>query len=733
MSILTRIGHRLTAMHGGGIGCVSRKHQHHIRCLHFSSTSIAYNIDHQQSPHHPPRNEHQRQKLHIGFASLSTSLPFSPESEYTSNGNGNKQLVGDTELDPHASIMLTSLRGGVTNFDTPAPPLIESNKVLPSSGADSKTCWNANRQSEIQIANALDQAWDFLVDEDDSEAKHILDGNESITISCRLGYRSAVVLSDESIKDAMDSTETTNDSNERENKFEGDARVGMLFAGKEATEDIEAQPAVVLVHNLSKEYVLQSLRTSPLVQQYKLNDESKKKVQLISLAHNPETQMAAYLLSNHQAIDGETLAKRARDYMKQSMTSAFAGYETAVKEGLIDGYGVDSNGLSLPESHDMHFDWRDVLECAVDAYLEVHGESIESGRSSSLKVIRLPANILETRGLSVANGIHSFFGDSDGERSSSEEGLHSFADDESDPSVQQKRKLRKLRNLLPKSLGVIVTRPLTAYPYGGTGYGPSSTPASVPPLFLNGQQRNESVGSDGKLIDATHPIRLLDCQIELESGQHQDPPLIWTNEHYNQYGVRPAAYQPILNVALTHFDADEILEASCNRELTVEERETLDGCKILRDLIHDLDNSLDTMKSFAAYEEYLVKVVVPLIYGQFEELDEESSKVLQLFFKVHGMAVRMVISRWTRELLTGKGEDKQGGESISEIWQRFGFGEFTGGYDIAGNIPLQDFALEHILKDDAVRGLVVGCSRPEHVLEAMRAADTSADGVNADK
>ena len=42
------------------------------------------------------------------------------------------------------------------------------------------------------------------------------------------------------------------------------------------------------------------------------------------------------------------------------------------------------------------------------------------------------------------------------------------------------------------------------------------------------------------------------------------------------------------------------------------------------------------------------------------------------------------------------------------------------------DVTLQEFALTHLLKDEAVQSLVVGCSRPEHVLEAMRAADSSA-------
>jgi len=269
---------------------------------------------------------------------------------------------------------------------------------------------------------------------------------------------------------------------------------------------------------------------------------------------------------------------------------------------------------------------------------------------------------LETRGLKIANEINSFFGTSggnNGEEIPSEEGLPTFTEDQNDPLVQQRQKLRKMRKILPKSVEVYVTRPLTAYPHGGTGWDQSSPGLSesgggisAPPAFLNVENGSSTESSDGKKIDAKHPVRILDYQVE--SGPIGQPgDLSWTNLHYNKYGPRPSAYQPILNAVLSHFDADAILEASLERELTVEERETLEGCKLIRDMVHDLDVSLDTMKSFAAYEEYLVNVAVPLIYGSFEELDEESAGMLQLFFRVHGMAVRMVVSRWTREMLMG--------------------------------------------------------------------------------
>ena len=222
MLLLNRIGHRIAVKSSRDTVRSSLCRQHTIR--HVASTSTAYN---------DVKNTHQRDKLHIGFASLSNTLPFDPPDN---NTESKQQIVGDTELDTQATIMLTALRGGVTKFDTPAPPTIESNKVLPPSNyANSITCWNANRQSEVQLAESLDQAWNALLEEDDNEANHVLnnDNDTVITIASRLGYRSAVVLSDEDVHDAMDNTEI-NDSQEREGKFTGDARVGMLFAGKEA-------------------------------------------------------------------------------------------------------------------------------------------------------------------------------------------------------------------------------------------------------------------------------------------------------------------------------------------------------------------------------------------------------------------------------------------------------------------------------------------------------------------
>ncbi|KAL7549634.1 hypothetical protein ACHAWF_012899, partial [Thalassiosira exigua] len=683
---------------------------------------------HPQRPHHAPRSERHRRKLHVGFASLSDALPFEPSPD-------ERDLVGDAALDPRATVMLAALRGGVRGFDVPAPLSVlrpPTDEAAASAGAAGTACWDANRSGEGQILKALDQARKTLKEEDDEEARAALGVVGKVVLIARLGYRAAVALSPEEARDASDGMGEECDGREREGVFPDDARVGLLRPGTPAADADEDEgtgtgsPAVALVHNLSEAYATHALQTSPLARRFELGeggDPGRDGVEVISLAHNPETQVAAYLQACQGPSDdgsvGSALLQEAREHMKRCLTSAFVGYERAVKKGWIDGYGVDSNGLSLPREHEMHLDWRDVLECAAEAYKQASRDGDADGRGepperASLRTIRLPGNLLETRGLTVAAEIRSFFEDG--------------------RSVTEGR-LRELRRLLPKSVEVHVTRPLTAYPHGGTGRSPVPAPGLADDggsSLLSGGRSGTSKGA----VDATRPVRLLDYEIEAASAEREPVP-IWSNLHRLRYGPRPLAYQPILNAALSHFDAESILEASRARELTTEERETLDGCKLLRDLIHDLDAGLDEIDSLAAHEEYLADVVAPVMYGSFEELDEESAGMLRLYFRAHGMAARMVVARKTRELLVAGGRDGTGSdeggagrdEASAAARAALGFDdvEGRGGYDVPAEVPLQEYALERLLGDDAVRGLVVGCSRPEHVLEAMRAADSSGD------
>jgi len=76
---------------------------------------------------------------------------------------------------------------------------------------------------------------------------------------------------------------------------------------------------------------------------------------------------------------------------------------------------------------------------------------------------------------------------------------------------------------------------------------------------------------------------------------------------------------------VSHFEATHILKAQHidDHKLTSEERNTLNGCKLLQSMIHDLGSNLSSgsLRSFAAYEEELYTGVVPLIHDSFKDLD----------------------------------------------------------------------------------------------------------------
>ena len=139
---------------------------------------------------------------------------------------------------------------------------------------------------------------------------------------------------------------------------------------------------------------------------------------------------------------------------------------------------------------------------------------------------------------------------------------------------------------------ILASRPLTCYPDGGVGSG--------------------------------LPFKLVDYRIE---GDSQGG-MRWTHE----IPECPFQYAPALNAAMGHFDAEDLIlmDQEGERMLTVEERETLEGCRLLQSMLSDLDLSLLTMRSFEAYEKDLVAKVIPMIHSTFEELDEESATILQV-------------------------------------------------------------------------------------------------------
>jgi hypothetical protein len=163
---------------------------------------------------------------------------------------------------------------------------------------------------------------------------------------------------------------------------------------------------------------------------------------------------------------------------------------------------------------------------------------------------------------------------------------------------------RKIKSSSAPHLTIAAMRPLTCYPDLGTG-------ASFP----------------FRLVDYALPV-LEDDSIGLleEDGNATPRGYRYTND---MSGI-PAIYQMALQAAMSHFDAEVLLEIKQERDLTMEERETLDGCKLMQSMIHDLDNQLATVRSFAAHEEELYGRIIPLIYDTFELMDDKTSDVLQV-------------------------------------------------------------------------------------------------------
>mmetsp|Transcript_21017 Transcript_21017/g.31359 ORF Transcript_21017/g.31359 Transcript_21017/m.31359 type:complete len:413 (-) Transcript_21017:26-1264(-) len=284
----------------------------------------------------------------------------------------------------------------------------------------------------------------------------------------------------------------------------------------------------VAIYNNSNEYL-----TSLIDASSKLSDIDG--VETVFLVHNPEVIAQA---------------NQGKDKM-DNLLECFQSLETACCEGKISSYGISSNGMSLDPGHPLHLPWRNVLDAALNAAKNVHGES------AKLSTIQLPINLLETRGAGVAKEIYNFAQDS--------------------------------QHL---DVNIFASRPLTCYPMGGVGDG--------------------------------FPFKLVDYQIKLGD---QDG-MRWTH----QIRECPPHYASCLNAALGHFDGEELLliEQGGERKMTVEERETLEGCRLLQSMLADLDLSLHELRSFEAYENNLATKVIPMIHNTFEELDEESARVLQV-------------------------------------------------------------------------------------------------------
>jgi hypothetical protein len=248
-----------------------------------------------------------------------------------------------------------------------------------------------------------------------------------------------------------------------------------------------------------------------------------------------------------------------------------------------------------------------------------------------------------------------------------------------------------------KGLEIYAMRPLTCYPDRGTGTGHAFR--LIDYLLPTGpqqqeQQQQQQLGENDESKAGKEEPEEADQFTVDEPASKQ-----WSNEMSGP----PLLYSIALKKAMQHFDASHILEEKMKRDLTTEERETLDGCKLMQSMLHDLDIGLEKVRSLGAHEEHLYQQIIPLIHDTFEAYDEETANVLEVFFKSYSLAVRYSIARNTRQLLKTGGDDGKG-YHYNHMPQEE---------------KLQDFALRYLMKEDAISKVIVGATKPEHVLSIV--------------
>jgi hypothetical protein len=404
-------------------------------------------------------------------------------------------------------------------------------------------------------------------------------------------------------------------------------------------------------HNISQEYIENQLNESPLVQQFKKDSGDNKYLKVVALLHNPEAQIME--LANEHDINQISVENR-QTILREKLAQAFLTLEQAVVRKEISGYGVASNGLCLPKEHPLALSAETVLQAALQAR--------EQGKAKHchLSVLQLPINLMERTGLEIARTVHELL-----------------------EAGEQYQPLKELE--------IYAMRPLTCYPDRGTGTGHAFRlvdyllPSGPKPI----EEEKMETGEEALEQEAETEVSDQELATKQWSNQMQGPPLI---------------YSIALKKAMSHFDAEFLLEEKLKRDLTAEERETLDGCKLLQSMLFDLDQGLANVRSLGAHEQDLYQRIIPLIHDTFEGYDEETADVLEMFFKSYSLAVRYSIANNTRFLLQHGGDDGKGHKYE----------------ELSDDEKLQDFALRYLLEEKAIDKVIVGATKSEQIVEMVK-------------
>jgi len=524
---------------------------------------------------------------------------------------------------------------------------------------------------------ALVDAWkkglDSLKNKDSVVAK-------PLTMTLRIGYRTVMPTEENNKEDGTplppstasifpgDVAVETHPMDRKMPPLDYDKKISLDGSATSSTSSSGTDPMIQILHNTSAEYIHNQLQASPLVQEYQKHPSD---ISVVALVHNPEAQIMS--LANEHDINEVSLENR-QIFLRERLVEAFCAMEQAVADKVITSYGVASNGLILPAEHPLALSTDTILD-AVQLAMEKMGSTTTKTTTAAtpchLSVIQLPINLMERTGLDVAKKLYN--------------------------KIQTDEQCQHLRDEPP--LEIYAMRPLTCYPDRGTGTGHAfqlvdyllpSGPRNQDEKNVKGDDGAEEVLKDGEAQDVKeYTISEEDLVSKQWSNQMEGPPVI---------------YSIALKKAMSHFDAEKLLEEKMKRELTSEERETLDGCKLLQSMLHDLDAGLAKVRSLGAHEEDLYQRIIPLIHDTFEGYDEETADVLEMFFKCYALAVRYSIARNTRELLKQGGDDGKGYKYDS----------------IPDDEKLQDYALKYLLKERAISKVVVGTTKPDHVTDLLK-------------
>jgi len=81
------------------------------------------------------------------------------------------------------------------------------------------------------------------------------------------------------------------------------------------------------------------------------------------MVHNPEAQGSELFKPGFEVPPLDDV----RSLVRERLLDSFQALEEACSNGSLSSYGVCSNGLSLPPSHPLHLNWKDVVSAASEA------------------------------------------------------------------------------------------------------------------------------------------------------------------------------------------------------------------------------------------------------------------------------------------------------------------------------------------------------------------------------